>query len=44
MSETNDKPGIGVYMCVCCGRIVILHNKDDALPECPVCNGREFYT
>jgi hypothetical protein len=35
--RTGDKPGEGTYRCTVCGRRVVLHDDDEALPECFSC-------
>lgn len=42
MATTGEKPGIGVYMCLKCGKTIILFNSDETLYPCPKCQGIEF--
>lgn len=42
MPTTGEKPGIGKYICLKCGKDVNLDDADDTLPPCPSCNGTKF--
>ena len=42
MQRTGDKPGKGVYVCMACGREVVVENDGDKLPVCPQCKGSIF--
>ncbi|MBC3911601.1 zinc ribbon-containing protein [Undibacterium umbellatum] len=42
MPTTGEKPGIGTYVCVKCGKSLFLNDRTDTLPPCPKCHGTEF--
>lgn len=37
MVYAGEKPGIGKYKCIQCGKIVELTSADEVLPICPQC-------
>ena len=40
--RTGEKPGVGHYICVSCGKTLILDGYDDRMPPCPGCYGTTF--
>lgn len=38
MYKTGEKPGIGWYKCLSCGKTIKLDDNSDALPPCPKCH------
>ena len=42
MSTTGEKPGVGLYQCKKCGKVIALDHPEDRLPLCLKCNGSEF--
>lgn len=46
MFKTGNKPGKGVYQCVCecrCNQKVVLDDNTDTLPPCPKCKHGTSY-
>ncbi|MFH2036945.1 MAG: hypothetical protein ABIJ45_11120 [Candidatus Zixiibacteriota bacterium] len=39
-AKTGSKPGLGIYLCLRCGKLLRLDQKNDRLPPCPKC----YYT
>lgn len=42
MKVTGDHPGKGTYICMACGKKVVIENDEDKLPVCPQCQGSMF--
>lgn len=42
MKHTGDRPGKGTYICMTCGRKVVIEHDADKLPVCPQCKGSMF--
>ena len=42
MYTTGEKPGIGYYICVYCGKVVRLDDSTDVLPPCPRCHNTKY--
>ena len=36
---TNEKPGVGTYMCMMCRLELIIEADNEELPRCPDCDG-----
>ena len=39
MKHTGDKPGKGTYICMTCGKKIVIENDEKKLPVCPQCKG-----
>jgi len=42
MPKCGNKPGIGHYICMNCGKILFLDEETDTLPPCKGCNKCDF--
>lgn len=39
MKFSGDKPGKGTYVCMACGKKIVIEKEDEKLPVCPQCGG-----
>lgn len=42
MPSIGELSGVGVYECEHCGGMVTLNEKDEEMPQCPVCNTNKY--
>ncbi|MFV0438215.1 MAG: DUF3039 domain-containing protein [Desulfopila sp.] len=42
MYQTGESPGKGTYVCMACGKKVVIENDDEKLPVCPQCQGSMY--
>lgn len=42
MKFKGDRPGKGIYVCIACGKKVIIEDEQETLPLCPQCKGSMF--
>jgi len=42
MKVTGDRPGKGTYICMICGKKIVIENDEEKLPVCPQCKGSMF--
>ena len=43
MKYTGDRPGKGTYICMTCGKKIVIENDEKKLPVCPQCKGSMFH-
>ncbi len=42
MKHTGDRPGKGTYVCMTCGKKIVIKKDEEKLPVCPQCKGSMF--
>jgi DNA-directed RNA polymerase subunit RPC12/RpoP len=42
MKHTGDRPGKGTYICMTCGKKIVIEKDEKKLPVCPQCKGSMF--
>lgn len=40
--NAGDKPGAGRYLCLGCGKVLVLKENTDTLPRCRLCKWSEY--
>jgi predicted RNA-binding Zn-ribbon protein involved in translation (DUF1610 family) len=43
MKVAGDRPGQGTYVCMTCGKKIVIKDDKEKLPVCPKCHGSMWH-